>query len=75
MWEGWGTETSQDPPGTWALPAPHRVRFCALFWQEAMKLPRSTPEEKDRWVPPRPGTHQVPGRDLGPPEATLWACW
>lgn len=28
---------------------PSLVRFCALFWQEAMKLPRSTPEEKDRW--------------------------
>lgn len=29
---------------------PHSVGFCALFRQEAMKLPRSTPEERDRWV-------------------------
>lgn len=36
------------PPGT---ASPHHMRFCALFRQEAMKLPRSTPEERDRWAP------------------------
>lgn len=70
LWEGWGAETSQDTPGLRALPAPHHVHFCALFRQEAMKLPRSTPEERDRWAPLRSGAHQVPGEDLSSTEAT-----